>query len=115
MTTERPAPSSRAASEAARAARAVRRAGLAFAAIVSGWLAVAAVAAALGRFDALAVPMAAEGFVARLPDGVALADARVGVLVLRGDGLDAQALYAAGAWLVIPARARTCLVLAETR
>jgi hypothetical protein len=80
--------------------------------IGAGWLGVAALAGAKGGFDTLLVPIAQEGFLDRLPMDVSIVDITGSMLVLRGDGETlASNLLAAGAIIVLPARAKTCLDL----
>jgi hypothetical protein len=81
--------------------------------LLGGWLAVLALAMRLGApAPAALVVLPPEGLLARLPPSVALADAGPLGVTVRSDrpGLVA-ALYAGGAWLVLPAGLAGCLRL----
>lgn len=81
-------------------------------ALLAGWLAVAAGAAGFGGLDTLIVPMGRDGFVGRLPDDVFVAGRAGPFLIFTGDGETlARDLRRAGALLILPARAKTCLDL----
>ncbi len=91
-----------------------RRVLLALPLLLGAWLAVLALAMRLGApAPAALVVLPPEGFWARLPPSVALADQGPLGLTVRSDrpGL-AAALYAGGAWLVLPAGLAGCLGLA---
>lgn len=80
---------------------------------LGGWLAVLALVMRLGGpAPAALVVLPPEGMLARLPAAVALADQGPFGLTVRSEapGLVA-ALYAAGAWLVLPAGLAGCLGL----
>lgn len=82
--------------------------------VLCGWTAIAMTAARFGTFDTLMVVRPPSGFLEALPRDIGFADGGMHVLVLRSDRSDfARALYAAGAMLVLPARERGCLSLAE--
>lgn len=84
--------------------------------LLAGWTAVAATAARLGGFDSLLVVAPPRGFLERLPTDIAVTDGGRHHLVLRADRSDhAEALYAAGAMLVLPARRAGCLAILEGR
>jgi hypothetical protein len=91
-----------------------RRVLLALALLLVGWVAVLALTMRLGApAPAALVVLPPEGFLGRLPPSVALADQGPFGVTLRSDrpGLVA-ALYAGGAWLVLPAGLAGCLGLA---
>ncbi len=80
--------------------------------ILSGWLMVMAISGAFGKFDTLAVPLATQGFYHQLPDDVAIVGQVAGSLIFRGKAETlARDLRDAGAILIFPARADTCLSL----
>ena len=80
--------------------------------LVVSWVALAAAAMGTGRIVTAAVPFPREGFLANLPDGVAVIGRTDSAILLRSDDPDyVRALYAAGARIVLPARRKTCLAL----
>lgn len=82
--------------------------------LLGAWLAVLALAMRLGApAPAALVVLPPEGFWTRLPASVALTDqGGLGVTVRSEDPGLVPALYAAGAWLVLPAGLAGCLGLA---
>ncbi len=78
--------------------------------VALGWIAVLALVMRLGGDAPAALVIAPpQGFLARLPVGVAMtAQGPVSVTLQGGADLVAQA-YAAGAWLVLPAGLQGCL------
>lgn len=89
-----------------------RRLLLALPALLAGWIAVLALTMRLGApAPAALVVLPPEGLLARLPAGVALTDANALGLTVEGGASLVPALYAAGAWLVLPAGLAGCLGL----
>lgn len=94
-----------------------RRVALALPLVLLGWIVVLALVMRLGASaPAALVVLPPAGLVGRLPAGVAVADANALGLTLRAQapgpaGNLTPALYAAGAWLVLPAGLAGCLGL----
>lgn len=85
---------------------------LSFALICAGWLAVAGVAGAIGRFDTLIVPVSTYDFPKQLSKNVSIVGQSGPFLIFKGNPETlASDLRAAGARLTLPARAKTCLDL----
>lgn len=85
---------------------------LSFVLICAGWLAVAGIAGAIGRFDTLIVPVSTADFPKQLSKNVSIVGQSGPFLIFRGDPEKlAPDLRAAGARLILPARAKTCLDL----
>lgn len=91
-----------------------RRALLALPLLLVAWLAVLALVLRLGApAPAALVVLPPEGFWTRLPPSVAVTDqGPLGVTVRSEEPGLVPALYAAGAWLVLPAGLAGCLRLA---
>ncbi len=69
------------------------------------WFGLALVAMLPGSIQNAAVPMGTK-----IPPGVAIVGQRSGFLILRSsDPNYVRALYAGGAWVVLPARQKSCL------
>lgn len=88
-----------------------RRLALAAPLLFLGWIAVMAVVMRFSDAAPAAVVILPPGdFTARLPQDVAILAVSPISLTLRSDGADvARRLYAAGAWLVLPAGLTGCL------
>ncbi len=88
-----------------------RRIALALPLLFVGWIAVMAVVMRVSDVAPAAVVLLPPGdFTARLPEDVAILAATPVSLTLQSDGTDfAARLYAAGAWLVLPAGLTGCL------
>ncbi|MEL6647029.1 MAG: hypothetical protein AAFY35_00795 [Pseudomonadota bacterium] len=79
--------------------------------LVVGWILVLAVVMRLGgEAPGAFVPMPSQSFIAGLPDDVAITSRSAISVTLRGEQSDLpKRLYAAGAFLVLPAGLEACI------
>lgn len=89
----------------------IRRMVLALPILFVGWIAVLAVVMRLtGDAPGAFVPWPSEQFIAGLPEDVAITSRSAISVTLRGERVDlTQRLYAAGAYLVLPAGLDACI------
>ena len=89
----------------------LRRLILALPVLFIGWIATLAIVLRLGgEAPGVFVPFPPEGLVAALPEGVAITGSSPISLTLQGDATGlVDRVYAAGAWLVLPAGLEACI------
>ena len=89
----------------------IRRLAIAVPLLLVGWIAtLAIVMRAGGEAPAAFVPFPSTALIERLPQDVAITGRSSISLTLRSDAEDLPArLYAAGAWLVLPAGLEACI------